>query len=913
MARKLKIPGVEAGASTRAAKSAELAEVKQPRFDFQVQKVVEVSAARGKAEPVAVPLEPPGSQATGPIYEVEFDGVIKLWLRASSFYREFGDAGSRGANELTIAPRIIKRSSARGGEREVEIRRVTVYKWSAPSRGLATDLVKDALEAGVTGVAADFIADRVAGSVGRFAEKHQLGGDEPGLYQLNLEGDFAARKAEGFEGEGPHLIFIHGTLSSCKGAFEKLWKPNNAAGAEARKQLGERYHHAYAWQHYTLTESPIENALQLAKSLPKGAKLHLVTHSRGGLIGDLLCLGQYESTGQKTDSSPFAAKGYENQARDLAALIALLGEKQVHVERFVRIGCPARGTTLASNRLDRWLSIFKLLGDAVSPLKFPLNLLLALIAEHEDAKSLPGVEAMMPGSPLIRTLNLPQLKVRADLSVISGDNEGTGLLGRLKEFALDRFFEDESDIVVNTGAMYGGLSRVETGRFFLDRGPSVNHFSYFENPQTVRMIAAGLLRLDGSDAGFEPLTLAKEKEPARAALRRAPVGPRPAVFLLPGIMGSHLNIGNNRVWLDVGELMFGGLGKLKMNGAAVIADPFLEDYYNELAEYLEETHEVIRFPYDWRRSVLEAGALLAKKVAEKLDELEPKRQPVRILAHSMGGLVTRAMIAQRADVWRRMTAHPQSRFIMLGTPNGGSHEIVRLLTGRATTLFALALLDLSSTSAGLLKIISRFPGALELLPTVNNFECYKPELWTKLKHNDEDTRFHWEPPNASDLKQAELARSTVESVAPDPERMFYVAGSAPATPIGWRIETQFDYDGVRGHWPSIVFEASERGDGQVPWATGIPAGIKAWYLAEVAHGNLPSHAAAFPAYLELLETGNTIRLPTSPPAVARAAAIARVFDMPLELPPNLPGNRDLAAAALGAAPPRRTRAKRRLP
>ncbi|MGH8718766.1 MAG: CHAT domain-containing protein, partial [Burkholderiales bacterium] len=256
---------------------------------------------------------------------------------------------------------------------------------------------------------------------------------------------------------------------------------------------------------------------------------------------------------------------------------------------------------------------------------------------------------------------------------------------------------------------------------------------------------------------------------------------------------------------------------------------------------------------------------------------------------------------------------PQSRLIMLGTPNGGSHEIVRLFTGRAPTLFALALLDLSKSSAGLLKIISRFPGALELLPTVNNFECYKPELWAKLKQNDEDTRFHWEPPNASDLKQAELARSTVESVAPDPERMFYVAGCAPATPIGWRIETQFDYDGVRGHWPSIVFEASARGDGQVPWATGIPAGIKAWYLDEVAHGNLPAHAPAFPAYLELLETGNTVRLSTSPPTVARAAAVEPVFDMPLELPANLPGNRDLAATALGASPPRRTKAKPRLP
>ncbi|MGH8728691.1 MAG: DUF7379 domain-containing protein, partial [Burkholderiales bacterium] len=516
MIKRLKIPGAEAPASARTAKSIELSASAQPLLDFSVQQVVDVWAAREISGQVVVPLEPPAQQATGQIYEVEFDGGIKLWLRASSFYREFGAARSRGADELVIMPKINKPPNTRSGASEIAIRQVTVYKWQRQkaARGLAADLLKDAAAEGITNAAAGWIAGHFAGSVGRFAESHQLGDDPPGLYALDLDGQFAAKKVDGFEGEGPFLVFIHGTLSSCKGSFENLWKANNAAGAEARRQLRERYRQAYAWQHYTLTESPIENALALAKLLPAKAKLHLVTHSRGGLVGDLLCLGQYQSTGEKTSASPFASddKRYQTRARNLAELIALLGEKQVQVERYVRVGCPARGTTLASNRLDRWLSIFKLLGDLVSPLKLPLNVLLAIIAEHEDPSSLPGLEAMMPGSPLIRTLNLPQIKVRADLSVIAGDIEGSGLFGRLKEFALDQFFEDESDVVVNTGAMYGGLGRVMPGRFFLDRGPNVNHFSYFDNAQTVRMIAAGLLRLEGSEAGFEPLTLAKEKE-----------------------------------------------------------------------------------------------------------------------------------------------------------------------------------------------------------------------------------------------------------------------------------------------------------------------------------------------------------------------------------------------------------------
>ncbi|MDQ3196042.1 MAG: CHAT domain-containing protein, partial [Pseudomonadota bacterium] len=559
-------------------------------------------------------------------------------------------------------------------------------------------------------------------------------------------------------------------------------------------------------------------------------------------------------------------------------------------------------------------SIFKLLGDVVPAAGLPLKFLLALIAEHEDPSTLPGLEAQTPGSPLIRTLNLPQLKVRADLTVISGDTESSGFLGRIKELALDQFFDDESDIIVNTGAMYGGLARVDGGRFHLERGAAVNHFAYFDNVASVRKLAEGLLRLDGSQAGFQPISEAKQKEPiARAVLQRAAPGPRPAVFILPGIMGSHLSIDDKRIWLAIGQLMLGGLGDLELNGADVKADPYLEDYYEELAEYLAQTHEVVRFPYDWRRSVMEAGERLAAAIAGKLDQLASVDQPVRIVAHSMGGLVVRAMIARHNDIWRRMIAHPRSRFVMLGTPNGGSHEIVRLLTGRATTLHNLALLDLRRGARGLLKIISGFPGVLELLPIVNNFECFDPQFWKDLRRNDEDQRFSWQPPKDADLRQARNARQEMEKVALSSERTVYVTGAAAATPVGYRLQTEFDYDGVRSHWQTLVFEANGLGDGQVPWQTGIPAGIKAWYLDDVVHGELPAHAPAFPAYVELLETGNTSRLSMTPPAGARATAASPAFDMPLELPPNLPDERDLAASVVGGRPPRRVRAPLRLP
>jgi hypothetical protein len=44
----------------------------------------------------------------------------------------------------------------------------------------------------------------------------------------------------------------------------------------------------YALDHPTIGENPIANALTLVRALSAGARLHLVTHSRGGLVAEVL-------------------------------------------------------------------------------------------------------------------------------------------------------------------------------------------------------------------------------------------------------------------------------------------------------------------------------------------------------------------------------------------------------------------------------------------------------------------------------------------------------------------------------------------------------------------------------------------------------------------------------------------------
>src|SRR5690606_34913126 len=126
--------------------------------------------------------------------------------------------------------------------------------------------------------------------------------------------------------------------------------------------------------------------------------------------------------------------------------------------------------------------------------------------------------------------------------------------------------------------------------------------------------------------------------------KRAPDVSQPVVYLLPGLMGSQLRAGKDRVWVDMVDLAMGGLKKLKATAKNITADKLIGSNYKELIRFLANTHEVKLFAYDWRISLLETARLLRQSLEATLDHLQGTR-PVRIVAHSMGGLVVRVMIA----------------------------------------------------------------------------------------------------------------------------------------------------------------------------------------------------------------------------------------------------------------------------
>ena len=411
-----------------------------------------------------------------------FPNGVRLWMRADELLRERGRlAATRGneapAWEIDAAARVSSvRDELAGGA----------------DRGLVGLGIKALEFFGID------VAAKSARLIGDKFELKQLKlpeGATPGLFRVSLGAEPAlSRIADGagpktLPAAKPVLVFLHGTMSSLAGSFGALWSAAGDEGAQAaaavRAAMQRRYgREVYAFEHRTLTQSPIRNALELARELPALAQLHLVSHSRGGLVGELLCLAgrnkaddplRGDLLGQLFAADRTVAEqlglgaldGDEAKARDaayaadrelLAELVKTLDDKRIQVQRFVRVACPARGTTLASGRLDRWLSVINFLtGDGL--IGGTADFLLAVIKQRTDPHTLPGVEAMMPGSALTRLLHLPQLSTSADLSVICGDVQGKGLFGQLKILALDWFYGSDHDLVVNTGSMLGGIAR----------------------------------------------------------------------------------------------------------------------------------------------------------------------------------------------------------------------------------------------------------------------------------------------------------------------------------------------------------------------------------------------------------------------------------------------------------------------
>lgn len=830
------------------------------------------------------------------LMELQLEGGFKLLLTVADYRAQFGEKTSRGpedAGKLRIRATLPGRSRERG-----------FIQWIIKGlQVIGIDLVE---------MAAEKLADYIDTKKGL-----------DGLYTCPLALDkFELTPNPSFPaGDAPLLVFIHGTMSSTEGSFGGLWTDQ----PDVRKRLNQQHiQRCYAFEHKTFTESPITNALALANALPDKARLHLVSHSRGGMIGELLCRasridakGESLPSFEDADFNLFSVSDQRVSLNDLRQLADVLKKKQLTVERFIRVACPARGTTLASGRLDRFLSVLNMGLSTLIKLEWVTDIpwfVAAVAKERTDPTVMPGLEAMMPGSATVKLLNRPGVAVASDLRVIAGDYDGDGILGTVADWALEGFYSCENDVVVNTPSMYGGAVRTDKkqepcGWYFYAQGAQVYHFSYFKQSSTAAQLCNGLLQDDARSAGFKPLAQAPHKDDPLARgialdfisegfgdplVRKDPStgGNRPILVLVPGIMGSHLKVGKERIWLDFSAIAGGEFSKLSEDAGGVDTDGVMRMSYKKLGDFLSSSHEVLYFPYDWRRSLRDKGKEFSDYMDKVLTAAKTNNRPVRIMAHSMGGLLVRmgAVLSSAKwegnGWWERFKAVSGNRLVMAGTPNNGSWTVPYVLTGRDSIIGMLKTIDIHHKERDLLKIVSGFEGFLEMMPKPEDgaVDCFNPDSWETWQKTDGKG---WSGPDKAKLAKCRENRELLNEFDFTMEKdiVRYVAGCADSTPANLTITND-----------KLVFASSPLGDGRVLWDTGIPAGVKVWYV-DAKHGDLLNYDKAFKGLAEIIGMGETTLLPNSRPTHRAESAKAGV--MADVMIPYYPDQTMLIQAAMG--------------
>lgn len=806
--------------------------------DGRVVQAIETGVRRDSEGPVQL-------AESGNIVLLEFEGGIQQWIRKDELDDHLGVEERRD-----------------GGEKVLSLYR----RGNDGRRGIGKWILKGLRVFNIDPVG--FVAEKLAKKVDSAMCK------DPGLYEgAPLDGEFSPAPSE-LPSDHPLLLFIHGTASNSRAGFAGLVEPEQRASWQA---LCQRYNRKpLFFEHPTLSQSPLENALELAKALPKGARLHLVTHSRGGLIGDALCLGRLSKESLPTDDVPH-----------LRALLAELSRKRIRVEKYVRAGCPARGTILASKRLDLYLNILTNLARRTFGMNDPFtatlrSFLLAVIARRDDPERVPGIEAMIPTSPVVRLLNAVRDPLDAELTVLAGDIEGAGFGGNLKAFFTDAFYLQDHDLVVDTKSMYGGLRRSKS-QFYFRSGSDVDHFNYFRRKDFVDALRRGL-----GDSSAAPVSFRQISTERRGFFRKElskPTGKRPSLFILPGLMGSHLHKEGSRIWLNYLRLGIGGFRALAGDGV-VDAPEVVYSAYGKLAESFDGDYDVHVWPYDWRLSIRQNAKRLAVDLDRVLKNSSTGAHPVRIVAHSMGGLVVRAMLAQNREVWEKASERRGSRILFLGTPNLGSLQILQVLSGQEGIVKGLYAVDLFGSREDYTDILAGFDGISQLLPPphAGSLDFTDQQLWQSIKSAEP----HLSIPDEAVLEEA---RSTWELLSGeeswDHPNMYYVAGWARATPK----EIKISADGVK----VIV---SSRGDGRVLWEGGTLQDESHNYYARVSHGKLPDFEDAFGGYRELLEVGKTSHPLLAERPFTRRGQEEEWEEAPQPLP-ILPDESDLLALALG--------------
>ena len=324
------------------------------------------------------------------------------------------------------------------------------------------------------------------------------------------------------------------------------------------------------------------------------------------------------------------------------------------------------------------------------------------------------------------------------------------------------------------------------------------------------------------------------------------------VVIVPGIMGSQLGLlrtpplPNDVLWVDPIDIGIGRLATLRLGTARIVSlGVGIYSYLRLKLNLRAAGFDVVFHDYDWRLGVEELGRSFAERLRS-----EPSER-LAIVAHSMGGLVSRAAVALPGT-------ERVERVLLLGTPNLGSFAPIQALRGTYAVVRKLARLA-SNDSAEFLagEIFNTFPSLYQMLPAghcSNGTDLFDAASWPSTGPR----------PVPALLEHAR----TLQSLLAQPDGRF-----ASIVGIGQETVTS-----VRRRDDDFVYTITRHGDGTVPAISAVLPGAPV-YCAPVAHSDLTRDRIVAAAVVDLLRTGRTRRLPTKWTTSSRAEA--RITDRQL--------------------------------
>ena len=358
---------------------------------------------------------------------------------------------------------------------------------------------------------------------------------------------------------------------------------------------------------------------------------------------------------------------------------------------------------------------------------------------------------------------------------------------------------------------------------------------------------------------------------------------REPVVLLPGIMGSMLSSirgVTTSVWINPLVFLQGNARYLRMSedgtqdgsGEVDIVPTGLEIItYVQMGMRLNRETELYEFPYDWRRP-LEYNADVLHACLERWAGGSDRK--FSLVAHSMGGLVSRTYLAR----------HPQAaekrvkRVIMMGTPNfGATNAIETLFTGNSL----MDTVNKLNGQNGMHEVVKSLPGVYNLLPAPQ--EVF-PSGKTFAADWDIYDAASWGVPGISQHHLDGARKTHVLLAKNDPQvPVIQIAGCNLETLI--TVKHPHSGSGAVGSAVKAmlagerVVEGADSGDGTVPlWSAVLPK-AEVFYIEE-KHGKLPANRKVQAAVLNLIH-GKASSLPADLPEPKGFFS----FDIPVEPSP----------------------------